>query len=145
MDAEATIRALVVAYAEHLDAGDFDAVAALFEHAQVRSARDGAVREGRAAVRRMYDPVIVYDDGTPRTKHVLGNVVVTVDERAGTASGRCTFTVMQAAPGTPLRAVLSGRYLDRFARDERSTGGWRFSERTVYPDLLGDLSQHMAR
>ncbi|MEX0665346.1 MAG: nuclear transport factor 2 family protein [Acidimicrobiia bacterium] len=145
MDSDAAIRALIVAYAERLDAGDFDGVAALFEHGAFRSARDGSVREGPGAVRRMYDSVIVYDDGTPRTKHVLGNVVVDVDERAGTAAARCTFTVMQAEPGAPLRAVLSGRYVDRFERDDRAPGGWRFSERTVHPDLMGDLTRHMAR
>lgn len=141
MDDEAAIRALICAYAERLDAGDFDGVAALFEHAQVRSGRDGAVRDGAAAVRRMYDPVIVYDEGTPRTKHVLGNIVVDVDDAGTTAAARCTFTVLQAAPDGPLRATLSGRYLDRFAR----RGGWRFAERTIHPDLIGDLSQHMDR
>ncbi len=90
----------------------------------------------------MYDPVILYDDGTPRTKHVLGNIEVTVDLAASSASARCTFVVLQARAGAPMQAVLSGRYHDRF---ERVAGSWRFVERTVHPDLLGDLSSHMSR
>ena len=84
------------------------------------------------------------DDGTPRTKHVLGNVVVDVDESNGSATASCTFTVMQAAPGSPLQPVLAGRYVDRFARSGQA-GEWRFTERTVHPELMGDLSTHMGR
>jgi len=140
---EEAIRALVVSYAELLDAGDLDAVAGLFEHGEFRSARDGSVRRGSAEVRRMYEPVLLYDDGTPRTKHVLGNLVVRVDESAGSATASCTFTVMQADPAAGLRPVLAGRYVDRFVRDPGD--GWHFRERTVHPDLVGDLSHHMGR
>ena len=143
MDDEAAIRALIGAYAELLDAGDFDGVAALFEHAEVRTAWAKAARVGAAAVRQMYDPVVVYDDGTPRTKHILANIIVDVDHGATTATAQCTFTVMQAVAGGPLRAVLAGRYLDRFVRDPDA--GWRFAARTIHPDLVGDLARHMAR
>ena len=88
----------------------------------------------------MYDSVTLYDDGTPRTKHVLGNVVVEVDDDHDSASASCTFTVFQAAPGAPLKPVLAGRYIDRFTRVD---GEWRYVERVVHPDLLGDLSLHM--
>jgi ketosteroid isomerase-like protein len=134
------IRALITAYAERLDAGDLDGVADLFEHATFRSARTGEARTGRDAVRAMYDPVMLYDDGTPRTKHVLGNVVVDVDPQRETATARCTFMVLQAVQVGRLSPVLSGRYLDAF---ERVDGRWRFAERVVHPDLLGDLSAHM--
>jgi ketosteroid isomerase-like protein len=140
-DAEA-VRTLVVAYAERIDAGDLDGVAALFDDAVVRPARSGAVLVGRDAVRRMYDPVIRYEDGTPRTKHVLSNLEVAVDADAGTATSRCVFTVLGARPDGGLGPILSGRYQDRF---ERVEGTWRFSERVIVPDLIGDLSLHMRR
>lgn len=143
-DAEEAIRALIGAYAERLDAGDLDGVAALFERGVFRSARGGPALTGAAEVRHMYDPVILYDDDTPRTKHVLGNVLVDVAAAAGTATASCTFTVLQAAPDTTLRPVLSGRYVDRFDRYQGADGAWRFAERVVHPDLLGDLSRHMA-
>ena len=140
-DAEAAIRTLIGAYAERLDAGDLDGVAALFEHGVFRSAaRGGSVRTGATEVRRMYDSVILYEDGTPRTKHVLGNVVVDVDDDAGSATASCTFTVLQAIPPGPLQPVLAGRYIDRFTRAD---GVWRYAERVVHPDLIGDLARHM--
>jgi 3-phenylpropionate/cinnamic acid dioxygenase small subunit len=137
---EDAIRALVCAYAERLDAGDFDGVARLFTHGTFRSARGGEPRVGADAVRAMYDSVVVYEDGTPRTRHVLGNVEVDCDASRGTATARCTFTVLQAETAGSLCAVLAGRYHDRFACID---GDWQFEERTVYPDLLGDLRRHM--
>lgn len=134
------VRALVIAYAERLDAGDLDGVAALFDHGVVRTSATGAVRTGRDAVRRMYDPVRRYEDGTSRTKHVLGNLEVAVDGVAGTAVSSCTFTVVQGAPGSRLAPILAGRYDDRL---ERVDGAWRLVERRITPDLLGDLSGHM--
>jgi hypothetical protein len=49
------------------------------------------------------DNLIVYDDGTPRTKHVTTNIAVEVDEEAGTALARSYFTVLQALPDLPLQ------------------------------------------
>jgi len=135
---EEQVHALVIAYAERLDAGDLDGVAALFEHGSFRNARGGAPRVGAAAVREMYDSVVIYDDGTPRTKHVLGNITIDIDGKSATAS--CTFTVMQEPPGEALRAVLAGTYTDRFERIDRA---WRFVERVVDPQLIGNLSRHM--
>jgi uncharacterized protein (TIGR02246 family) len=134
------VRALVVAYAERLDAGDLDGVAALFEHAVVRTARTGTERVGRDAVRGMYDPVIRYDDGTPHTQHALASLEVRVDEDAGTATSHCVFTVWQASPSAGLQPVLTGRYDDSFARVGTD---WRFTTRVIHADLLGDLATHM--
>jgi ketosteroid isomerase-like protein len=139
-DADEAIRSLIAAYPDRLDAGDLDGVASLFERGVFRSGRDGSVRIGAAEVRRMYDPVILYGDGTPRTKHVLGNVMVDVDEDLGSATASCTFTVLQAAPGAPLQPTLAGRYVDRFTYAD---GAWWFAERVVHPELMGELSRHM--
>lgn len=142
MDAAAEIRALVVAYCERLDAGDFDGVAALFADGAFRSPA-GTNLVGRDAVRSQYDAVIRYDDGTPRTKHVLGNLVIDADADGGIGRARCTFTVLQAIEtpaGGAVQPVLSGRYHDHFAR---AGDTWHFTERLVLPDLYGDLSHHM--
>lgn len=132
------IERLLYAYAERLDLGDLDGVAALFEDATWRTAQRREVLRGRDRVRRAYDPVILYD-GVPRTKHVITNVAITV-AGADVASSRCTFTVLQACPGTALQPILAGRYHDEFARID---GSWRFADRLILPDLTGDLSHHM--
>jgi hypothetical protein len=63
-----------------------------------------------------------------------------MSEEAGTAVSRAYFTVLQARPGLPLQPIASGRYRDRF---ERRDGQWRFAERRVRVDLVGDLSRHL--
>ena len=87
--------------------------------------------------RTIYDPVIIYDDGTPKTMHQITNVTVQVD--GDRAAGRCYFTVL-AVTGQGLHPILGGEYRDRF---ERVDGVWRFTERIFHPRLVGDLSGHM--
>jgi len=139
-DDRAAITALVYAYAERIDAGDLDGVAALFEHGVYRSERGGRY-EGTAAVRDVLRRAVkLHDDGTPRTKHVTTNVVIEVDGAAGTALARSYFTVFQATATRPLQAIVAGRYHDRFVRrDER----WEFADRLIFMDLVGDLSDHL--
>ena len=84
---------------------------------------------------------IRYEDGTPRTKHVVTNPILDVDEVSGTAVCRSYYTVFQQTDTLALQPVVSGRYHDRF---ERVDGAWRFAERDYTKvDLMGDLSQHL--
>jgi SnoaL-like domain len=136
-DVEA-ITALVMEYAERLDLGDLDGVAALFAHATWRSPGRVEPLRGTVAVRRAYDGVILYD-GIPSTRHVVTNLVVTVGS-PDRATARSVFTVFQARPDFPLQPIISGRYHDAF---ERVDGAWRFADRLILPDLIGDLSRHL--
>ena len=131
------ITALIHEYAFRLDAGDLDGVAALFEHAELGSTRHDHRYRGAAEARTIYDNVIVYDDGTPKTLHQITNVTVRVEGDGATA--RCYFTVLQVT-AQGLHPVLAGVYRDRF---ERAADGWRFTERIFDPRLFGDLSSHM--
>jgi hypothetical protein len=131
------ITALIHEYASRLDRGDLDGVAALFAHAELRSTRDDRVRRGAAEARTLYDPVVIYDDGTPRTMHQITNVSVQVD--GPQARARSYFTVLQVT-GQGLHPILAGEYRDRFALVD---GRWRFAERVFDARLFGDLSRHM--
>jgi 3-phenylpropionate/cinnamic acid dioxygenase small subunit len=133
------IENLIATYAELVDDGDFAGVGILLADATFTGGA-GAV-SGRDAIEKMLrDSLIVYDDGTPRTKHVTTNVTIEVDEAAGTAVSRSYFTVLQALRDLPLQPIVSGRYQDRF---ERRDGQWRFAERHVRTDLVGDVSRHL--
>ena len=133
------ITALLNEYAQRLDAGDLDGVAELFAAAEVRSTRRDRVLRGTAEVRTIYDPVILYDDGTPGTVHQLTNVTIRVDENGTDATSRCYFTVLQVT-AQGLHPILAGEYRDEFARVD---GVWRFAAREFAPMLFGDLSRHM--
>jgi 3-phenylpropionate/cinnamic acid dioxygenase small subunit len=132
------ITALIHEYAFLLDAGDIDGIVALLAHADIRSTRRDDVRRGEAAIRALFDQVIFYEDGTPRTMHLLTNVTVRLDG-TGTASARTYFTVMSVNPNG-LHPSLGGEYRDRFVRVDDA---WRFTERVYAPKLFGDMSRHM--
>ncbi|HUE31306.1 MAG TPA: nuclear transport factor 2 family protein [Verrucomicrobiae bacterium] len=136
-DVEA-ISALIMSYAERLDAGDLDGVAVLFAHATWRSPARAEPLRGAAAVRRAYDGVLLYD-GIPCTRHMVTNLVVEL-EGPDRAAARSCFTVFQARPDFALQPIISGRYHDAF---ERVGGAWRFADRLILPDLVGDLSRHL--
>lgn len=136
-DARAEITGLIHEYAYRLDAGDLDGVAALFEHAELRSTGNDRVRRGAAEARELYDPVVIGADGTPGTIHQLTNVTVHVD--SGTATARSYFTVLQVT-AQGLHPILAGEYHDRF---EHADGRWRFAARRFEPKLFGDLSRHV--
>jgi hypothetical protein len=135
------IENLIATYAELVDDGDFAGVGILLADATFTGAT-GSV-SGRDAIEKMLrDNVIVYDDGTPRTKHVTTNVAIELDEAAGSAVSRSYFTALQALPGLPLQPIVSGRYHDHFERRDRQ---WRFVERRVRTDLVGNVSRHLRR
>jgi 3-phenylpropionate/cinnamic acid dioxygenase small subunit len=137
--ARAAIEALIFTYAERLDAGDLAGVAALFHGATYRGAQGGEYRGDAAVLAVLTSRVMLYD-GVPRTRHVTTNVVIDLDLPADGATARSYFTVIQAADGLPLQPIVAGRYHDRFARD---AGAWRFADRLIFVDLLGDLSRHL--
>jgi hypothetical protein len=131
---------LVARYAELLDGGDFDGVGDLLGRAAVGSV-DGSPLTGRDALVALFTSTTRrYPDGTPGTKHVTTNLILEIDEGAGTASARSYFTVLQAVPGLPLQPIVAGRYHDRFGRDGPT---WYFSERRYLVDLVGDVSHHL--
>ncbi len=133
------IENLIATYAELVDDGDFAGVGILLAEATFMGGA-GSVSGGDAIEKMLRDNVIVYEDGTPRTKHVTTNVAIEVDDVAGTAVSRSYFTALQALPDLALQAIVSGRYHDRF---ERRDGQWRFVERHVRTDLVGDVSRHL--
>lgn len=135
----AALEALVFGYAERLDAGDLAGVAALFAAATYRSQGGGTYR-GAAAVQAVLEAMVILYDGIPRTRHVTTNLVLAC--AGDTAEARSYFTVLQAADGLPLQPIVAGRYHDRFARTD---GVWRFADRLIFVDLVGDLSRHLRR
>ncbi len=81
------IENLIATYAELVDDGDFAGLGALLADATFTGS--GAPVSGPDAIEKMFtDTLIVYDDGTPRTKHVTTNVIIEADEEAGTAVSR---------------------------------------------------------
>jgi 3-phenylpropionate/cinnamic acid dioxygenase small subunit len=139
---ESQITNLLYRYAECIDSGDFEAAAALFEHARLRvgSSEDDTV--DAAGMLRLWRALIIrYPDGTPRTKHLVTNPIIDID--ADRATCRSYYTVLQQTDELPLQVVVAGRYHDHF---ERIDGIWRFCYRDyTLIDFVGDTSHHLSQ
>jgi 3-phenylpropionate/cinnamic acid dioxygenase small subunit len=131
---------LLYSYCELQDAADFAGVAELFRHSGYR-VHNGAENFGYDevyALKTAHDKV--YEDQTLRTKHVTTNTIIELDADGVSARTRSYFTVYQATPQLSLQCVIAGRYHDVF---EKVDGAWRFRDRYIIGDLIGDLSQHL--
>jgi hypothetical protein len=135
------IQNLVYSYCHRIDRGDFQGVGELLAHADVLVPAGTAPVRGAQAVHDMYASFTrrYPDDGTPKTAHVTSNLIIEA-EGAERARARSYFMVHQATEALALQPIIGGRYFDRFAR---VGGQWRFSERRIEIDLVGNLSAHM--
>jgi 3-phenylpropionate/cinnamic acid dioxygenase small subunit len=143
-DAAREIENLLYTYAERIDAGDLEGVADLFTHGRIAASTEALpdqTFEGRERVLGLYRASTrIYDDGTPRTKHVTTNAIIEVDDGANSASARSYYTVFQRVDDLPLQPIIAGRYHDTFRRID---GRWWFDTRVMLVDLVGDLSRHL--
>jgi len=141
MDHGDEIRNLLGRYCDAIDAGDFEAVGALFAHATLAGEDGTAFAAGADAVAAFYRSGTQLHDGSPRTKHLVTNTVLEPVAGDGSATARSSYLVLQAVEGFALQPIITGRYVDRFATDE--AGAWQFVERRFAVDLVGDLSHHL--
>jgi len=136
------ITSLMFRYTEYIDAADFDGIAGLFADAVVTNEGVPGEIAGGDAIKQLYTSTNrVHEDGTLRTRHVTANVIVDIDEYAGAATARSSFVVFQQTPTLPLQPIVTGRYRDRFARAD---GSWRFAQRHIVVDHVGDVREHLA-
>lgn len=131
------ITKLVHSYGLLLDRGDIDGVVALFEHSSWRGDPNGPALRGSIEVRPVYEQLLAAL-GSLRTKHLLTNLTVEIDENGTTASSHCYWTVLQnTEPGATIDITLSGQYTDRFGKID---GRWRFTDRLITTDLFGNAT-----
>jgi 3-phenylpropionate/cinnamic acid dioxygenase small subunit len=132
---------LLYRYAECLDSGQLVEAAELFRHARIKVQSQGDFLDHTALLGIWQRRIKLYPCGTPRTRHVISNPIIDIDEAAGTATVRSCYTVLQATDTLPLQPIAAGRYLDEF---EHADGVWRFSFRDYSQlEMMGDLTGHL--
>ena len=121
IDDRGAIETLLHRYAEAIDAGDFAAVGELFADGRICGPDGSTIANGAEGVEKLYTATTrrYPDDGTPKTRHMVTNLIVEVDEDGTTASARSRFTVYQATDVLPLQPIIAGDYVDRFSRHRR--------------------------
>lgn len=140
-DARGAIENLLYTYAEAIDAGDYEAIGALFADATIALEDGTPIATGADAVTALYTATTrKYADGTPRTHHVTTNPLIEVSADGTTAVCRSRFTVFQQTELLNLQPIIAGHYTDIFSCVD---GSWRFTERRMRPTLYGDLSHHL--
>ena len=133
MGSEQEITNLMHQYCRAIDSGDLKTFAELFVNAQW-------IAEGKVPGPESMNNMILYEDGTPRTKHVITNLSLTIDEAADSATSHSYVTVYQQTPDFPLQAIFAGDYIDAFSR---GANGWAFTKREIRNSLIGNMQAHL--
>ncbi len=144
------IEEIMFRYAERLDAGDLEGLAALFARGSIKPAVGEPVK-GAEEVQKLYSTVVKFYDAdenpvpyqrgqcTPRTRHLTTNLIFDFDNAVKAATVRSVFTVYQTLAGRN-EIVAGGRYVDRFVR---TLQGWHLDERQIIIENAGDMSGHL--
>ena len=138
MTSEDAIRNLMFHYCELMDAGDIERVADMFSRGSIIGADGAQLATGREETLAMYrgGNRTERTSGGRRSKHVNTNVLVDVDDAAGTAIARSYWVLLVSTSiEEPLRAIMAGSYHDTFAQAD---GEWHFTERRYLVDLVGN-------
>jgi hypothetical protein len=134
------VLALLTAYGDHFDRGDFASFSSLFDHGTWFLTE--AQGPGSAPVRRWCEEMVHLYDDVPGTRHLTSNLFLDLDVVAGTGSATSHVTVWQQLPDRPWNVLLVGRFHDHVHRiDDR----WSFSHRHLEPEVIGDLDGHLHR
>ena len=137
---EQQIANLLYRYAELVDAADFDGVGELFARGSYGLPK--ATVDGGAPLAGLMRRSVLLHDGKICTKHLTTNLLIETAGDRTSATCRSYFCVMQATPTLPLQPIITGHYHDRFGRDD---DGWFFTERHVFIDQTGNISEHLRR
>jgi hypothetical protein len=135
------IRNLLGRYCHLIDAGDFAGVGALMSRATLCTGDGTRLAHGADEVAGLYAGLVrVHDDG-PGTQHVVANSVFDAPSDDGSVRVTSTFVVLQAIDGLPLQPIMTGTYVDTFAREEHDE--WHFTERRFDVGRAGVLDHHL--
>src|SRR5690606_13199100 len=134
---------LLFRYAEYIDGGALEQAADLFRHARIKVPLSDEPIDAAGLLSTWRRLIRIYPCGTPRTKHLVTNVILEIDDEAGTARSRSYYTVYQSTDDFPLQLIAAGRYHDEFQRVDEI---WRFSYRDYsLLDMVGDTSAHLTQ
>ena len=137
------IKNLIHRYPQCGDKGDFEGVGALLGNAKMGHHGDppSFLAEGPEAFTKLYHSTVrkYPDRGTPKTRHLIGNIVIE-DDGPDRAKAESYVMVFQQTDTLPLQPIIGGTYYDSFAKID---GEWRMVERYEDMELVGDISQHV--
>ncbi|MBW2942211.1 nuclear transport factor 2 family protein [Zhongshania aquimaris] len=133
------VRNLIMRYAYYIDHGDIEGMSQLFSRATVHFEDGKIIDSSPTEIEELFRAFLkIYPNGTPRTKHVISNLIIEpIEKNYWTA--KSYVTVFQQTDDFPLQPIITGEYHDKF---EKAGNSWRFAERYIINDLFGDLSSH---
>src|SRR6201992_2776610 len=123
---EQEITNLIFKYNELIDIGDLKGAATLFKYADLKFPGIEGLKNHQDALNLFDKIIIIYPDGTPRTRHLVTNLTIEIADDNQHANARSMYTVYQATKDLPLQVIAIGHYIDQFSIIEEK---WQFTYR----------------
>jgi hypothetical protein len=140
----------ILAYSTRIDRGDIEGAAKVITGVKMSISRGQSAPEvpeeeipvlsAEDAVGMHTSTMILYEDGLPRTKHIISNIDISFSDDRTSATSRSSYTVLQGMDDFPLQVIVAGRCDDVYERDGEK---WTLRVRREYADMTGDLSHHV--
>ena len=140
MNSREGIERLLFAYSDTIDRGDFESTALLFGSDGLYGLVGSAAAKGSDQVLATFQRNVRLYEGVPRTRHVVTNVVIDVDDGEASATVQSYVHVLHQAPDGQLAPIAAGTYHDRVHLVD---GQWQFAERRMHIELVGDMTTHL--
>ena len=142
--AKEQIERLIFLCDRYNDDGDFDAVGELFAHGSIGVDGMGdLVCQGAEGTAGQFRSVTrTYPEGGARTHHLSTNLVIDVDDAAGTATCTSHYVMFQGTDALPFQPINAGRNVDTF---ECVQGVWRWKHRQIKVMFVGNMDHHLVQ
>jgi hypothetical protein len=137
------IRNRLARYAELMDTGDFAGLGRLFGDARLCHPDGTVFAQGSAQAEEYWRGLVRLYDGTPRTRHLSGNIIIETSERGRRATARPSIDVFQAVHAC--HCSRSSPVPTSTSSPTATTGGCAGKSGGYRSDLVGHLSRHLIR
>ncbi|WEK02975.1 MAG: nuclear transport factor 2 family protein [Candidatus Devosia phytovorans] len=124
-------------FIETLDQRDYAGLAAMFSNGTLVIARPDLAEPpsatGEPAVAQMLATTLPPPMATAFGRHIASNLIIEIDEDAGTATARMYTAAYLVVEGRPAHFLGAGRHQHRFVRND---GVWEFAEKVITGDAF---------
>jgi len=137
------IQNLLNRYFQYIDAGKLEQCGQLFAHADHTYSQSGQTfsKDPHGLTQFIQSFVRLYGDGTPRTRHQSGNMIIEPEGKTA-ARTSCSAIIYQGTETLPFQAIASASYRDKL---EKRGDNWIFTAREMSLNFMGDLSHHLLK
>ena len=136
------IKNLIYLYAQCIDKGEFGRIAELFKDGSIIDSNYQELAKGSKQVFEFYNKLIrIYPDTqTPKTEHLVTDIVVSDINTSNFIKATSNFEVMQENEKAEIATIITGTYNSDF---KKINSQWCLTDIKFLPTMTEDTGRHL--